>query len=120
MEIIRTFAKQLRRELTMEEKRRWYLLRGRRFAHYKFRRQQPIGNYILNFACCEARLAIELDGGLHDENQEYDRQITVWLDQKGWHVIRFWNNELWQNEEAAPEKVFEALQTLGPSTRPSP
>ena len=63
MEIIRSYAKQLRREPTTEERRLWYLLRSRRFAHYKFRRQHPVGNYILDFVCCEARLVIELDGG---------------------------------------------------------
>lgn len=117
MDIIRSHAKQLRHELTNEEKRLWYLLRGRRFADYKFRRQHPVGHYILDFACCEARLAIELDGGQHDENQEYDRQRTGWLNQRGWTVLRFWNNELWNNEEAVLDKILETLQ---PSPRPSP
>ena len=120
MEITRSYAKQLRRELTTEERRLWYLLRSRRFENYKFRRQHPVGNYILDFACCEARLAVELDGGQHDENQEYDHQRTLWLNQKGWHVIRFWNNELWNNEEAVLEKILETLQMLQPSPRPSP
>ncbi|MCU6194338.1 DUF559 domain-containing protein [Enterobacter sichuanensis] len=72
------------------------------------------------FSCCAARLAIELDGGQHDENQEYDRQRTLWLNQKGWYVIRFWNNELCNNEEAVLEKILETLKTLLPSPRPSP
>ncbi len=120
MERIHSYAKQLRRELTKEEKRLWHLLRSRRFADYKFRRQHPVGNYILDFACCGARLAIELDGGQHDENQEYDHQRSGWLNQKGWHVIRFWNNELWNNEEAVLETILETLQALLPSPRPSP
>ncbi|WP_368543051.1 endonuclease domain-containing protein [Enterobacter soli] len=120
MDIIRSHAKRLRRELTNEENRLWYLLRGRRFAHYKFRRQHPVGNYILDFACCEARLAVELDGGQHDENREYDRQRTQWLNQKGWHVIRFWNNELGNSEEAVLDQIFMTLQMLLPSPRPSP
>ncbi|HEY4438422.1 MAG TPA: DUF559 domain-containing protein [Lelliottia sp.] len=115
MEIIRSHAKNLRRKLTREERRLWYLLRSRRFSHYKFRRQHPVGNYILDFACCEARLAIEMDGGQHDENREYDQQRTDWLKQKGWTVIRFWNNELWHNEEAVLEKILNNLQMLLPS-----
>ena len=120
MEIIRSHAKNLRRELTREERQLWYLLRSRRFSHYKFRRQPPVGNYILDFACCEARLAIEMDGGQHGENREYDQQRTDWLKQKGWTVIRFWNNELWNNEESVLETVLESLQMLLPSPRPSP
>ncbi|MBL5912036.1 endonuclease domain-containing protein [Enterobacter asburiae] len=120
MEITRSYAKQLRRELTKEERRLWYLLRSRRFENHKFRRQHPVGNYILDFACCAARLAVELDGGQHDEEQKYDRQRTCWLNEKGWHVIRFWNNELWDNEEAVLEKILETLQMLQPSPRPSP
>ncbi|KJN20046.1 endonuclease domain-containing protein [Enterobacter sichuanensis] len=120
MDITRSYAKQLRRELTKEERRQWYLLRSRRFENYKFRRQHPVGNYILDFACCAARLAIELDGGQDAENQEYDRQRTLWLNQKGWYVIRFWNNELCNNEEAVLEKILETLKTLLPSPRPSP
>ncbi|MCI1900254.1 MAG: DUF559 domain-containing protein [Enterobacter sp.] len=108
MDIIRSHANARRTTL-------WYLLRSRRFSHYKFRRQHPVGHYILDFACGEARLVIELDGGQHDENQEYDRQRTVWLNQKGWHVIRFWNNELRSNEETVLEKILEMLQTLLPS-----
>ena len=61
------FARQLRRSLTPTERRLWYLLRNRRFACYKFRRQHPVGPYILDFACCAIRLAIELDGGQHDD-----------------------------------------------------
>ncbi|CAD5358333.1 Endonuclease domain-containing protein [Enterobacter cancerogenus] len=120
MEKLYFYAKQLRRELTSEERHLWYLLRGRRFSRYKFRRQHPVGHYILDFACCEARLAVELDGGQHDESQNYDEQRSLWLTQKGWHVIRFWNNELWNNEEAVLETILETLQALLPSPRPSP
>ena len=119
MDITRTYAKQFRRELTKEERRLWYLLRSRRFENYKFRRQHPVDHYILDFACCAAHLAIELDGGQHDEKQEYDRQRTCWLNEKGWYVIRFWNNELCNNEEAVLEKILETLQMLQPSPRPS-
>jgi very-short-patch-repair endonuclease len=120
MDIIHSYAKELRRELTTEERHLWYLLRSRRFSRYKFRRQHPIGNYIVDFACCEAHLVVELDGGQHDERAQYDRQRTAWLNAKGWEVIRFWNNELWSNEEAVLGQLLEVLQTLLPSPRPSP
>ncbi|MDR9891432.1 DUF559 domain-containing protein [Pseudenterobacter timonensis] len=120
MDIIYSHAKKLRRAQTREEKRLWYLLRSRRFSLYKFRRQHPVGNYILDFACCEARLAVELDGGQHDERRDYDRRRTAWLRENGWMVIRFWNNELWQNEEAVLEEILVNLRRLLPSPRPSP
>lgn len=120
MEKIRIHARRLRRELTQEERRLWYLLRSRRFAHCKFRRQHPVGNYILDFACCEARLCIELDGGQHSEHQSYDVRRTQWLSQQGWRVLRFWNNELWENEEGVLLTIYESLQARLPSPRPSP
>ncbi|MRS14314.1 DUF559 domain-containing protein [Enterobacteriaceae bacterium RIT691] len=120
MEKIERYARQLRRALTPEEQRLWYLLRSRHFSHYKFRRQHPVGNYILDFACCQARLAVELDGGQHDERYCYDARRTAWLTQQGWRVIRFWNNEFWSNESGVLERILEALQESLPSPRPSP
>lgn len=120
MEKTNDFARQLRRALTPEEQRLWYLLRSRRFAHYKFRRQHPVGHYILDFACCEARLVIELDGGQHDEQQDYDRYRTEWLTQRGWQVLRFWNNEVWMNEAGVLESILKVLLEILPSPRPSP
>jgi very-short-patch-repair endonuclease len=120
MEKIKCYARQLRRELTPEERKLWYLLRSRRFARYKFRRQHPFEYYVLDFVCCEARLVIELDGGQHDEQRHYDRQRTDFLNQRGWRVLRFWNNELWENEAAVMERIFEVLREILPSPRPSP
>ncbi|MFY9995896.1 MAG: endonuclease domain-containing protein [Leclercia sp.] len=113
-------AKHLRTNMTPEEGRLWYLLRARHFYGFKFRRQHPVGHYILDFACCEARLAVELDGGQHDEREEYDQRRTAWLNLKGWTVIRFWNNELWNNEEGVLEEILTTLQKRLPSPRPSP
>lgn len=114
------FVRQLRRQLTPQERRLWYLLRDRRFAHFKFRRQHPVGPYILDFACCHVHLAIELDGGQHDERAGYDARRTAWLRLQGWRVLRFWNNELMENEEAVLAKILEALVSSAPSPRPSP
>ncbi|MFG6656444.1 endonuclease domain-containing protein [Scandinavium sp. M-37] len=120
MDKIKCFARQLRRELTQEERKLWYLLRSRRFAQYKFRRQHPFEPYILDFACCEARLVIELDGGQHEAQLGYDRRRTQFLNQRGWRVLRFWNNELWENEVAVLERILEVLREVLPSPRPSP
>ena len=114
------FARQLRRQLTPQERRLWYLLRDRRFARYKFRRQHPMGPYILDFACCAARLAVELDGGQHDELARYDARRRAWLGFQGWRVLRFWNNELMENEEAVLGRILEALELGVPSPRPFP
>ncbi|EOF4701746.1 endonuclease domain-containing protein [Klebsiella oxytoca] len=113
-------ARQLKRSLTPAERRLWYLLRDRRFARYKFRRQHPVGPYILDFACCSVRLAIELDGGQHDERSVYDARRTRWLQSQGWRVLRFWNNEFEHHEEAVMERILEALESPIPSPRPSP
>ncbi|WP_318378798.1 endonuclease domain-containing protein [Enterobacter sp.] len=102
-------ARVLRKNMTPHERRLWYLLRDRRFAHYKFRRQQPLGYYVVDFACWRARLIIELDGGQHDEQAAYDEKRTAWLAQHGWRVLRFWNNEL-ENEEGVLMTILAALE----------
>lgn len=114
------FARQLRQRLTPEERRLWYQLRDRRFARFKFRRQHPVGPFILDFACCAAHLAVELDGGQHDERSGYDERRTAWLERQGWRVLRFWNNELIDNEEAVLAQILKALVSQLPSPRPSP
>lgn len=120
MEKTQSHARQLRRQMTEAERRFWYLLRSRRFARYKFRRQHPVGRYIIDFACCEARLAIELDGGQHMENQHYDRRRSAWLKQQGWRVIRFWNSDIRKHEEAVLEEIRRILLEILPSPRPLP
>ena len=120
METKHDFARQLRRQLTPQERRLWYLLRDRRFARYKFRRQHPVGPYILDFACCAAYLAVELDGGQHDERAGYDARRSAWLELQRWRVLRFWNNEFMGDEEAVLGKILEALELGLPSPRPSP
>lgn len=108
-------SKQLRKEMTPEELRLWYLLRGRRFFGYKFRRQMPIGTYIVDFACFKAKLIIELDGGQHQDEEAYDLRRTAFLKANGWEVIRFWNNEFRVNEEEVLIAIMQRLQCLMPS-----
>ncbi|WP_297115993.1 endonuclease domain-containing protein [uncultured Enterobacter sp.] len=108
-------SKQLRKQMTPEELRLWYLLRSRRFFGYKFRRQMPIGPYIVDFACIKARLIIELDGGQHQNNEKYDSHRTEFMHANGWEVVRFWNNEFTSQEEEVLTVILQKLQCLMPS-----
>ena len=106
-----TFSRELRKKQTDAENLMWLLLRDRRLAGFKFRRQHPFGHYILDFYCHEAALAIELDGGGHAEEQqlEYDRIRSAELEGAGIHVLRFWNNDVLLNTEAVLEVVWGEL-----------
>lgn len=90
-------ARGLRQNQTDAEKVFWNHVKAKRLEGYKFRRQHPIGQYITDFACLECMLIVEIDGGQHTE--EKDRQRTQTLQQKGFHVLRFWNNEIFDNIE---------------------
>uniref|UniRef100_UPI003EE69B65 endonuclease domain-containing protein n=1 Tax=Silvania sp. TaxID=3016633 RepID=UPI003EE69B65 len=113
-------AKYLRTNMTPEEGRLWYLLRGRRFYGFKFRRQMPIGPWIVDFACFKAKLIVELDGGQHQDNEGYDLRRTAYLNAHGWRVIRFWNNEFRVNEESVLMTILTHLNRQLPSPQPSP
>lgn len=117
-------AKTLRRNLTDAEQKLWYHLRAHRFMGRKFKRQKPIGRYVVDFVCLEEKLIIELDGGQHAENCEYDHERDSWLRSQGYTVLRFWNNELMNETEGVLEKIRLALSkeaefsetlSLGPS-----
>lgn len=99
-------ANELRKKQTDVEKKLWQQLRSRQISSYKFRRQMPVGPYIVDFACMTARLIVELDGSQHTENITYDRQRTAVLEAAGYRVLRFWNNEVIEN----PEGVLEAIR----------
>jgi very-short-patch-repair endonuclease len=102
-------ARQLRVSMTDAEKRLWSALRARRLSRYKFRRQHPLGPYILDFACIEHRLAIEADGGQHAESNA-DSNRTAWLERQGWRVMRFWNNDILTNIEGVVEMIVLELK----------
>jgi very-short-patch-repair endonuclease len=86
---------------------------------YKFRRQQPIGNYIADFVCFEKRLIVELDGGQHAVQSGYDAERDGWLRAEGFTVLRFWNNDVLKNLNGVTEKIFETLKS-SPFLSPSP
>lgn len=90
------FAKRLRRDATLAEQKLWQQLRSRRLAGLKFRRQMPIGPYVVDFICLEQGLVIEVDGSQHgtQTNQMHDEARTAYLNQQGFRVIRVWNNDV--------------------------
>ena len=111
-------ARTLRGDMTLVEHKLWHALRGKQVEH-RFRRQHPIGPYIADFACIDRRLVLELDGGQHQEQLQYDERRTVYLQSQGWHVLRFWNNEVMSNLDGVLARVVEYLDAPPPS-QPSP
>jgi len=104
-----TNAKRLRKQSTPMEIKLWQMLRSRRFENLKFRRQCPIGSYIVDFICIEKKLIIEIDGGQHSEPDEraYDEKRTAYLNHLGYKVVRFWNNEGSLQFDAVMERLFD-------------
>ncbi len=90
-------AKSLRHTQTEAEKLLWYHLRNRRLNGCKFRRQVPIGPYIVDFVCMTARLIVEIDGGQHATQATYDQKRSRYLRNEGYKVVRYWNNEVLGN-----------------------
>jgi very-short-patch-repair endonuclease len=90
-------ARELRKKSTEAEKLLWEQLRGRRLEGKKFRRQHPLGPFILDFYCIEERLAIEVDGPIHDAQQEQDLERTRMLNALGCRILRFTNKEIEHN-----------------------
>ena len=102
-------AKALRSRQTEAEQRLWYHLRAHRFLGLKFKRQKPLGRYIVDFVCLEQRLIIEIDGGQHSEQLRYDQRRDTWLRSQGYTVLRFWNNDVMQQLGSVLEKIRCAL-----------
>ena len=97
----------LRRNSTQAELKLWSILRNRQFKRLKFRRQQPIGPYIVDFICLEHRLIVEVDGGQHKD--DVDAARTEWLQAQGFRVLRFWNNDVLSNPDGVAIRLAEAL-----------
>lgn len=76
---------------------------------WKFRRQAPVGSYVVDFVCFEQKLVIEVDGGHHGAQQADDKVRTDWLESQGFHVLRFWNNEVMSNVEGVISSILAAL-----------
>jgi very-short-patch-repair endonuclease len=97
---IRTRARELRNNSTDAERVLWSQFRLWRLDGYKFRRQQPLGRYIVDFVCLEKRVVVEVDGGQHAEQATLDAERDRWLRREGFVVLRFWNTEVLKNMDA--------------------
>lgn len=81
----------------------WSTLKNRKLGGFKFRRQAPIGKYVVDFVCHEKSLIVEVDGGQHMENSNADAQRTGWLESQGFRVIRYWNDQVLKKTDAVLE-----------------
>jgi very-short-patch-repair endonuclease len=100
----------LRRDMTDAERKLWLAVRDRRLDGFKFRRQSTIGPYVVDFLCIEANLIVELDGGQHSEDADAPR--TYYLEEQGYTVLRFWNNDIIENFEGVLQVLKETLARL--------
>jgi very-short-patch-repair endonuclease len=113
-------ARRLRRQMADAERALWMRLRGRGLLGWKFRRQHGIGHCIADFACLDARLVIEVDGGQHVERCRKDALRTQRLEASGFRIIRFWNGAVLKNIEDVLEVIARELQGIAPHPNPHP
>jgi very-short-patch-repair endonuclease len=109
------FARHLRIAATKAERHLWSRVRRRQLGGHRFRRQQPIGDYVVDFICLERRLIVEVDGGQHADREVYDAARTRWLESQGFRVLRFWNNDVLARTDAVCEVIRCALMDDPPS-----
>jgi very-short-patch-repair endonuclease len=107
-------AKQLRSLMTDAERRLWYRLRAHRFDGYKFKRQAPIGSYIVDFVCYNRQVIIEVDGGQHAESIS-DRIRDAWLTSQGFKILRFWNDDVLKRTDIVLAEIAKSLNTPLPA-----
>ena len=109
-------ARRLRRDHTTAEQQLWSRLRDRQLEGHKFRRQVPRGPFVVDFACLDSKLVVELDGGQHADpvHNEEDRKRSAWLQGEGYRVLRFWNNEVLENMDGVLATIVEALKDRTP------
>jgi len=113
-------VREMRQPQTPAESKLWARLRNRQLGGLKFRRQHPIDRFIADFYCAACRLVIEIDGDSHADQVEYDVARTAWLNEQGYHVIRFRNRDVYERMEAVLEAILAESQRLGPPSPPAP
>lgn len=105
-------ARELRAAQTDAERQLWRAFRNRQFFEYRFNRQYPIGRYIVDFCCRSERVVVELDGGQHDIQRQYDEERTAYLIKHGYVVIRFWNSDVTGNFTGVLEELSAQFEML--------
>jgi very-short-patch-repair endonuclease len=113
-------ARRLRSNQTDVERLIWSRIRDRQLSGLKFRRQVPIGRYVVDFVCKEAALIVELDDGQHSSITKYDADRTRWLEQHGWRVLRFWNNDVIENLSGLLEVILATVKVTPSNPHPDP
>jgi very-short-patch-repair endonuclease len=115
--LIQKRARNLRKNMTETEIKLWNKLRNRQLEGLRFRRQVPLGNYIVDFACFEPKIIIELDGSQHADQIDYDEKRTKYLEMLGYKVLRFWNIEV-ANEMNTVLQAIWTFVSPHPACRP--
>ena len=114
-EVLKIFSRNLRKKQTDAERKMWSYLRNRQISGYKFRRQHRIHPFIVDFCCVEMKLIIELDGSQHLSNKLSDENRTRLLEKKGFRVLRFWDNHVFNQGEAILEVIHSVLVNPHPA-----
>jgi very-short-patch-repair endonuclease len=115
-------ARELRRDMNEAEKRIWYRVRANRLGGHRFRRQYPMGQYIVDFVCLRSRLVVEIDGETHgdDRAERNDARRAAWIEARGFRVMRLWNDYVLNHTDEAVESILDVLTELGsPSSVPA-
>jgi very-short-patch-repair endonuclease len=115
--VLLTHAKAMRSHSTEAEQCLWYHLRAQRFMGLKFKRQKPVGPFIVDFICLELGLIVEAAGGQHGDPSDHRRD--AWLRERGYTVLHFWNNDVLRNTESVLERVRQVVLTLSPGPSPA-
>ena len=117
-----SFARVMRKNCSDAERKLWFILRDRKLARFKCRRQFPIAGYIADFYCVKAKLVVECDGGRHNEPdaQRYDAARTDRFNQHGIQVVRFWANDVLKHPTEVAESIYRSLVSGQLSPQPSP
>jgi very-short-patch-repair endonuclease len=110
--LITEVAKELRQRQTEAEEVLWSRLRNKQLGGVKFRRQEPIGSFIVDFVCFREKLVLEIDGSPHRQSdvKDYDEQRTLWLQSQGFRVLRFWNNDILNDVDSVLERIKSYLK----------
>ncbi|MFL6290348.1 MAG: endonuclease domain-containing protein [Thermoanaerobaculia bacterium] len=110
--LTRVRSRELRQEQTPAERAMWTLLRDHRLGSLKFRRQYPIGIFIVDFCCRERKLVVELDGEVHDSDPQraWDENRDIYLQQRGFKVLRFRNESVFEDPDSILQRIFEAAR----------